>query len=122
MRSTHRSIVGTSWIPRVQSDRRRQDRDDTSELLLTELRRGMALVGGTFNNEQSRARASFEAARIRDVVRELIADSFLDGSQRARIERGLEVLSANIVRVGGASDQGGSQLQAQSADTPVMRY
>jgi hypothetical protein len=98
MRSSNSSELGISWIPAVRSEGRRQEQENTSELLLTELRRGLALVSGTFTNDQSHARAFFEAARICEGVSELISDSMLDDLQRARIERGLAVLSTTIAK------------------------
>jgi hypothetical protein len=93
----------TNWMPRVRHESRRRDMDDASELLLTELRRGLALVSGTFNNEQSRARAYTEAARIRDAVIELMTQTPIEASQRTRIERGLNTLVATIDYVEGQS-------------------
>lgn len=83
-------------MPAARPQIRRQERDDLSELLLTELRRGLALTGGTFNNDQSRRRATAEAARVRDEIRELLTQVPIDASQKARIEKGLNNLAERI--------------------------
>jgi hypothetical protein len=92
----HYWSMNTPWTPTPPSETERRERDDAAELLLTELRRGLALISGTFNNDQSRKRACLEAARARDAVRELMAQVPVDEAQKARVERGLDTLVVRI--------------------------
>jgi hypothetical protein len=65
-------------------------------MVLTELRRALALVEATFDHSESRQRASREAARIKDAIVAMLESPRIDEIVRLRTSLGLRELAAKL--------------------------